>query len=159
MLAVAGAQGNTTCSRAHLRYARREGLSREKAESLLSGDLEHATAGEAPGLYFVRHFVEREGVPEPDVLRETVAHYGERTAHDIVIFARIASLVNLVGNTLDALISRCLGQASQDTTLQQEASVVLVAFFGLLPLSPILALRASRLTPACRRVAESDERD
>ena len=147
MLAVAGAQGNTTCSRAHLRFARRVGLSRVKAESLLTGDLEYATAREAPGLFFVRHFVEREGVPEPDVLRQVVEHYEERTAHDIVTFARIVSLVNLVGNTLDALISRLLGQASQDTTLRQEVSVVLVSFFGLLPLAPILALRASRSTP------------
>jgi hypothetical protein len=142
-LAVAGAHGRTTPDRAYLRLAYDTGLTPEEAQDLIAGGLAHATTQEAAGLRFVRHLAERDGVPEPEELAAAVAHYGEGPTRDMVTAYRIASLVDRVINTWEALHCRLLGRPSPDTTLRQELSIVLVAIFGLSPLALILAIRAA----------------
>lgn len=146
MLAVVGAHGDAFCDRAHVNYALRQGLTREEVESLLRGEVEHATVDEAPALFFARHYVEQGGEPDPDLFRRLVEAYGRRTARDIITYVRLVTFVNLVGNTLDAFISRVLGRPARSTTLASELSTLAVFVFGVAPLIPVLALRAA-LTP------------
>ena len=154
LLAVAGAQGSRGCSAAQLRHAGRIGLSQAQAEGLLAGDLESATVDEAPALYFGRRYVETEGDPDVDAVRALVAQYGERTAADVVTCVRLLAFGNQVGNTLDALVSRMLGKPSPDTTFRGELSAALAFFFGVMPLAPLLALRALLAGPRPRESAD-----
>lgn len=147
MLAVVGAHDDQFCARAHIGYALRQGLAEEEIESLLRGEVEHATVDEAPALFFARHYVEQGGDPDPDLVQRLVDAYGWRTARDIITYVRLVTFVNLVGNTLDALVSRVLGEPSSSSTLASELSTVAIFSFGIVPLFPVLALRAA-LTPA-----------
>ena len=145
LLVLAGAQGSRTCSATHLRVARRIGLTRDQAESLLDGELGQSTVREATALHFAREFVARDGSLELDLATPLREYYGEDAARDVVTCVRVLIVLNYVANTLDALTSRLLGQPSRDTTLRDELSVLSVAAFGIVPLLPCLALRVARV--------------
>lgn len=144
MLAVGSVDGLGYAGAQQMRYAMRQGLSAEEFRSLERGELGSATVDEAPALYFAQHYVERDGRPDEDMLRRLGATYGQSTAHDLVTFLQLTDMARLVGNTLDALLSRILGQPSPDTTLRGELSVLLVFALGIVPLIPVLALRMAR---------------
>lgn len=143
MLAVTAVNGCRYCSYAHTRHAIHEGLSQEEVSSLLRGDMEHATLDQAPALFFAQHYAEQCGQPEADMIQRLMDTYGAQTAHDMITYIRLITLGNLVGNTFDALVSRVLGNPSPDTTLRSELSVLAVFGFGIVPLMPLLALRAA----------------
>ncbi|MGI5916758.1 MAG: hypothetical protein ACOX9A_09970 [Anaerolineae bacterium] len=147
MLAVAGANGSGSLKRAHMRYAMRHGLNQAEIESLLRGEVEHATVDEAPALFFARHYVETGGHPDPDLVQRLVDTHGARTARDIITCIRLLTFAGLVGNTVDALVSRILGRPSEDTTLSGELGVVTTFSLGVLPLLLVLGVR-SALEPA-----------
>ncbi len=144
MLAVASADGLGRVGALHMRHALRQGLSAEEVHSLAHGDLASATVDEAPALYFARHYAERDGRPDEDMVQRLEATYGRRTARDMLTLLRLLSIARLVGNTLDAFLSRLLGHPSPDTTLRGELSVLLVFALGIVPLIPALAWRMSR---------------
>ena len=143
MLAVTGANGCRYCRYAHLRSAQRLGLTQQQIHSLLKGEIEHATVDEAPALFFAQHYAERRGEPEKDILQRLIDAYGPRTAEDIISYIRVISLGNLLGNTFDAFVSRVLGRSAPESSLGGELSVLAVAALGVLPLFPVLMLRAS----------------
>jgi alkylhydroperoxidase/carboxymuconolactone decarboxylase family protein YurZ len=147
MLAVTGAHGDAFYARAHVNYALQQGLTREEVESLLRGEVEHATVDEAPALFFARHYVEQGGEPDRDLVGRLIDAYGRRTARDIITYVRLVTFTNLMGNTIDGFVSRVLGQPALATTLAGELSTLAVFFFGMVPLMPFLALRAV-LAPA-----------
>jgi alkylhydroperoxidase/carboxymuconolactone decarboxylase family protein YurZ len=147
MLAVTGAHGDEFYARAHVNYALQQGLTREEVDSLLRGEVEHATVDEAPALFFARHYVEQGGEPEPDLVDRLIDAYGRRTARDVITYVRLVTFTNLLGNTIDAFVSRVLGRPALSTTLAGELSTLAVFFFGMVPLMPLLALRAA-LAPA-----------
>ena len=153
MLMTAGASGSRTCSRLHLRYAQQQGLSLDQATSLLHGELEYATLDEAAALYFVSDFV-KSGNSDPDLLVRLVDTYGERTARDVLTLVRMLTFANLVGNGLDALVSRFLGQPGSETSLRDDLAVLALFKFGIVPLMPVLAFR-SALGVARQRAARS----
>jgi AhpD family alkylhydroperoxidase len=143
MLAVTGVNGCRYCSRLHARTAEYLGVSTSEATSLLRGEIASGTVEEAPALFFAQHYAEHEGQPDPELLQRLVQTYDERTARDILNYLRLFTMSNLVGNTLDALVSRLLGKPSAESTLRDELAVVLTAVFGIGPLVPVLVLRAS----------------
>lgn len=147
MLAVTGAYGDECYSLAHINYALRHGLTRKEVESLLRGEVEHATVDEAPALFFARHYVEQRGGPDPDLVQRLVDAYGRRTAKDVITYIRLISFASLTGNTLDAFVSRMLGRPALSTTVADELSMLVVFAFGMVPLIPVLAVRAA-LAPA-----------
>jgi hypothetical protein len=142
MLAVAGANGSGSLGQMHVRYAVQQGLSLDEAQSLLHGQVAHATVDEAPALFFARHYAETQGHPDPDLVQRLVDTYGSRTARDIMTYIRLLTFTSLVGNTVDALISRLMGCPCADSTLSGELGVVTVFSLGVLPLAPALAVRA-----------------
>lgn len=143
MLAVTGVNGCRYCSRLHSRTAEYLGVSSAETTSLLRGEIAGGTVEEAPALVFAQHYTEQEGRPDPDMVQRLVQTYDERTARDISNYVRLFSMCTLVGNTLDALVSRALGKPSPETTLRDELAVVLTATFGIAPLVPVLVARAA----------------
>jgi len=154
MLAISGANGCRLCSGAQARYAARQGLSSTEIDSLLRGEISYATADEAPALVFAQHFAHEGGRPDPDMVHRIEEIYGPAMAQDLMVLMRVVLLINLVGNSIDALWSRILGCPSPDSSLREEIKVVAIALFGIIPLMPVLALRAmlggagSQVTPA-----------
>ena len=152
MLAVAGAHGSRLQDDALLRHAAQEGLSKPETESLLRGEVDSALIGEAPALYFAHHYVDKQGRPDPDLVQRLGDAYGPRTAGDLITYLRVVTMTSLAGNTIDALASRALGQPSRETTLGEELSTVGVLLFGILPLVPLLLLRAGFFRSLSRNV-------
>ena len=148
MLAVASVTGSRSSSYAHARYAMRQGLSQEEVETLLRGDVEQATAKEAPALFFAQHHAERRDQPDPEMVQRLVDAYGSQGARDVVTYVRLITLGSLVGNTFDALVSRILGQPSPDSTVAGELSLLAVFLFGILPLAPLVVARSAQVSSA-----------
>lgn len=98
-------------------------------------------------LAFARQYAETWGAPHPDLIDRLRERYGARTARDLTTFVRLATLGVLIGNTLDALVSRCLGRPSPYTTLGQELRILATFALGIVPLIPVMFLRA-RINPA-----------
>ncbi len=142
MLAVSGVRGCRFCGSLHSRTAEALGVSQAEASSLLRGEIAGGTVEEAPAVFFAQHYAENDGEPEADMVRTLVQSYDERTAQDVLNYLRLFDMANLLGNTLDALFSRCLGKPSADTTLKDELAIVALATFGIGPLLPVLVARA-----------------
>ncbi len=143
MLVVTGVQGG---SGARVReYALEQGLSQQAVSSLSRGELIHATVEEAPMLVFAQHYAERRGMPDPEMLKRFAENYSPETVRDVITYLRLVTFVNMAGGTIDALISRLLGQPCQETTLSDELSILGVLVFGILPLIPALAWRVIRV--------------
>ncbi|MBC7254686.1 MAG: carboxymuconolactone decarboxylase family protein [Chloroflexi bacterium] len=142
MLAVTGANGCRYCTAAHTRLASSQGFSQEVIESLLAGRVEHVTAEHAPAVFFARQYAELQGAPDSDLIKRLVEQYGEANARDIINYVRLVMLVNLVGNTFDAFLSRLLGKPNPETTWRDELAILSLFGLGIVPLAPILAARA-----------------
>jgi AhpD family alkylhydroperoxidase len=142
MLAITGANGCRYCAYAQKRLALQQGISAEQVDSLLAGRVEHVSAQDAPAVFFARQYAEQESVPDSDLVRRLVEQYGERTARDLVNYVRLVTIGNLAGNTLDALVSRSMGKPSAQTMLTDELAILGVFGLGIVPLLPVLALRA-----------------
>lgn len=143
MLAVAGACGHGHTSRLHYLRAARRGLSAAAIHSLLRGEVDHATPQEAPAVFFATHYAHMGGHPDADLVRNLVSFYGARTAHDLITYIRLAMFANQAGNTLDGLLSRLLGRPAPGMTLREELLSLLILVFGVMPLLPLLILRAA----------------
>lgn len=139
MLAVASVNGSRHPGLAHVRYAVRRGVPRDVAESLLRGGMERATAEEAPALLFAMHHAKQRGRPDAGAVERLAKAYGPEGARDVLTYVRLVTLASLVGNTLDALVSRALGHPSPDTRLRGELAVLGVFLFGVAPvLLPVI---------------------
>lgn len=136
---IRGALGGARPSAGHWVY-RLSGVDRVQSEQSL-------TDGAPEALAFARQYAETWGAPHPDLIDRLSASYGARTARDLTTFVRLATLGVLVGNTLDALVSRCLGQPSAQTTLGQELRILATFGLGIIPLLPVMFLRI-RINPA-----------
>ena len=98
-------------------------------------------------LAFARQFALTRGHPNPALIDRLSAQYGARTARDLTTFVRLATLGVLMGNTLDAVISRLLGHPAPNTTTGQEIGTLATFFLGVVPLVPLMFLRM-RINPA-----------
>jgi len=145
MLTVTGVNGCRYCTYLHSWYGARQGLSEREVSSLLGGEVEHARVEEAPALFFAQQYAEKAGQPDDDLVHRLVDEYGLETARDLVTLIRIMTIGNLVGNTFDALVSRCLGQPAADSTVRSELMVLGMFCVGIAPLTPVLTLRAALL--------------
>jgi AhpD family alkylhydroperoxidase len=148
MLTVTSANGCRSCGYAHSRYAERQGLLPEEIQSLLLCEMQHATVDEATALFFAQDYAQQQGEPAQDMVQRLVDSYGLKTARDIVTLVQAVTVANRVGNTLDALLSRCLGQPAPNSSLPSELTVLATFALGIVPLIPLLAWRAAHVLPA-----------
>ncbi|NLG50121.1 MAG: carboxymuconolactone decarboxylase family protein [Chloroflexi bacterium] len=142
MLTVTGANGCRYCAGVHTEIAKHLGLRSDEVGALLRGEIGQGTVDEAPALFFAQQYAISGGNPDQDLLRGLTETYGDRTARDIISHVQLMTIANLVGNTFDALLSRILGKPAPDSTLGNELAVLATFAFGIMPLAPILAIRA-----------------
>lgn len=156
MLAAAGELGQRDARSPAGRLAAQQGMNETLVRSLLEGQVEAATVEEAPAIFFAHHYAEQHGRPELDMLKRLTSAYDQRTASDIVTLLRVVTVASLAGNSLDALYSRLLGKPNPRTRLLDELAVAVLFVGVILPLMPILALRARLAASSAAQPARSE---
>jgi AhpD family alkylhydroperoxidase len=137
MLAVTQVNGCRYCNYAHSRMALRARVSPEEIASLQAGAFGEAPLAQLVALTFAQHYAESQGHPEPETWQRLVNAYGPDAARDIMAHIRMITLANLLGNTVDALLSRLRSQPAPGSSLGQELGGLLSALF----LTPVALLR------------------
>jgi len=140
MLAVTAVNDCVYCSRGHTKLALISGVEQSEIDQLLAQDIgQSVDEYEATGLAFAQHYAESERNPDPAALAALEEKYGEKIARDIVLYARLISTGNLIGNTLDGFLARFKGEGRDDGNLFFELVFVLVLPLVLI-IVPILYL-------------------
>jgi AhpD family alkylhydroperoxidase len=137
MLAVTQVNGCRYCSFAHARAALAAGVDRGDIADLLQGDLAAVPAHQVDAVLFAQHYAETEGHPDDEAWQQLVATYGDAVAREILIRIRMITIGNLMGNTLDALLSRLRGRPAQASSMTQELGVL----FGSVVIVPAAWIR------------------
>jgi len=136
MLAVTAVNDCVYCSRGHTKLALISGVEQSEIDQLLEHDIgQSVNEYEATALAFAQHYAESERNPDPAALTALKDKYGEQIAQDIILYIRLISVGNLIGNTLDTFLARFKGDAPDDSNLFFELIFVL-----LLPFVSIIAL-------------------
>jgi hypothetical protein len=147
LITVAGVHGTRAD---HLRRypALTQGLDEQQVAGLLEGNLvAQATVEEAPALFYAVEYARTLGHPEPELTAGLAERYDAPKAAALVSLVQLANMAALVGNTLDALISRILGQPALASSLGNELLVVGLFLFGIVPLGKVLVARVLWLAP------------
>lgn len=124
MLVVSQVNGCRYCCYGHSRAALAAGVSESELQSLLALDLEISSPSEITALTFAQHYADTNGQPDPSAWQRLVAYYGEESAEDILAYLRMITFGNLLGNTVDALLSRLVGNPATGSSLWGEVSVL-----------------------------------
>jgi AhpD family alkylhydroperoxidase len=106
MLAVTQVNGCRWCSFAHSRMALRAGVPPEEVRSLLGACVDGCPDAEATALLYAQHWTEAQGRTDPVARERLVGAYGPERAEAIERVIRAMNTANLVGNTIDAVMSR-----------------------------------------------------
>jgi AhpD family alkylhydroperoxidase len=125
MMVVTSVNGCRYCSYGHSRAALEAGVPECELQKLMSLDLETFPENEVVALTFAQHFAESHCNPDAAAWQRLTSYYGEETANDIMVYLRMITFGNLLGNTFDALLSRLRGKPAQDSNLWSEISVLL----------------------------------
>ena len=136
MLTVTAVNDCVYCSRGHAKLALISGVDQSEIDQLLAQDIgQSVDEYEATALAFAQHYAESELNPDPAALAALEDKYGEKIARDNILYVRLISVGNLIGNTLGGFLARFKGEGPDDRNLFFELIFVL-----LLPLVSIIAL-------------------
>jgi AhpD family alkylhydroperoxidase len=138
MLVVTQVNGCRYCRYGHTRAALAAGVSPDELKRILGGELAEFPAEEATALVFAQHYAETNGEIDPAAWECLVDYYGEATASDILVYIRMITFGNLLGNTYDALLSRLAGRPAPGSRMLEEVGVLL----GTLVLLPVVMVVA-----------------
>src|SRR6202022_4263026 len=84
-------------------------------------------------LLYAQHYAESDGNPDPAMTRQLQESYAHDTADHVVLITRLVNFFNLIGNTLEAFISRVGGHKASQSSVLFEILVVLVSVPIALP--------------------------
>lgn len=125
MLAVTQVNGCRYCHYGHARAALKAGVTPAEIESLVAGEFDQLPPEELVALLFAQHYAESAGRPDPEAWQKVVDTYGPAGAQDIMAYIRMITMGNLMGNTLDAFLSRLKLNPAGNSSLAQELGVIL----------------------------------
>ena len=141
-LAITQVNGCKLCSYAHTKLALRSGIKQDEIQYLLTGGLDQAPKEEAEALLFAQHYAESKGHPEADIVAKLNATYSQKEARDIMSIIYFMTLMNLQGNSIEALTLRLKGRAVASSTLWREIAVI----FNVLKIVPVLLYKLTIYT-------------
>ena len=140
MLAVTAVNECVHCSRGHTILALVNGVEQSEIDQLLAQDINQSVDEyEATALAFTQNYAESERNPEPAALAVLEEKYGKKIARDIILYIRLISTGNLLGNTLDVFLARFKGERQEHGNLSFELIFIMVLPF-LIIMVPILYL-------------------
>lgn len=131
MIAVTQVNGCRMCTYAHTKIALEAGLSENEIRALFKGSFEHVPEEELPALLFAQHYADTNATPDPEMLANLKTTYGEEKSRDIMAFIRQITLGNLMGNTLDAFLSRFRKGPKPPTNILNELGVFLAMIISI----------------------------
>ncbi len=88
---------------------------------------------ERVALNYARHYAETNGNSDPGKTNELNNFYGKGIAHDIMLLCRRAMAAIMMGNTMDAFLSRLKGHKVPESNLWVELFLAGAHLFFLLP--------------------------
>lgn len=134
MTVTTAVNGCKYCSWFHTRRAVESGVDEEEVRNLLQLQFQaDPDVFETMALLYAQHFAQTKGRPDPEMTRKLFDRYGDGTADHIVLFIRMISFGNLLGNTWDAVLSRLKGNPAEDSSLAFELSFFMLTFWFMLP--------------------------
>jgi AhpD family alkylhydroperoxidase len=156
MLAVTAVNECVHCSRGHSKLALVNGAEQSEIDQLLAQDIgQNVDEYEVTALAFAQHYAESERNPDPAALAALEEMYGKKIARDIILYTRMISIANLVGNTLDGFLARFRGESPDQGKLFFELIFMMVLPLVLM-IVPILYLP---ITPEIIAVMLGKSRD
>lgn len=129
MMVVTSVNGCRYCSYGHSRAALAVGIPEAELQKLMALDLGNFPESEVVALTFAQHYAESCCNPDPATWTRLTSYYGEETANDIVVYLRMITFGNLLGNTFDALLSRFSGISAPGSSFRGELGVLLGAIW------------------------------
>jgi len=129
MMAVTSVNGCRYCSYGHSRAALAAGIPESELQKIMALDLGDFPENEAVALTFAQHYAESQCHPDPAAWQRLVSYYGQETADDILVYLRMITFGNLLGNTFDAILSRLRGKPAPGSSLWSELGVLLGAIW------------------------------
>jgi len=136
MLAVTAVNDCVYCSRGHTKLALVSGVEQSEIDELLAQDIgQSVNEYEATALAFAQHYAESERNPDPAAVTALEDKYSEKIVRDIILYIRLISVGNLIGNTLGGFLARFKGESLDNGNLFLE-----IIFVLLLPLVSVIAL-------------------
>lgn len=137
MLAVTEVNGCRYCSYFHTQVALKAGMQGAEIRETLSGDFSQAPADEIPALCFAQHYAENAGKPEPEIVNQLIAIYGNEKSRAIIGYIRAIMIGNAWGNAFDSMRLRLKGQPANILTAGQELGVI----FGPFVMAPFILIK------------------
>lgn len=128
MLAVTAVNGCVYCEWAHTKVALEQGCTNEEIKEIMAHDFGSCDPYEVVGLAFAQRYAETEGLPPEEAYQKLFSHYGEEKANDIILFIKIITIGNLLGNTFDAFESRLRGLPPEKGSFFFEFYIYILGF-------------------------------
>lgn len=147
MVAVAQSNACRYCLFTHHEWALHDGASAEELAKIESPELEDFNHKKWIALIYARaRTAAKFGPVAADLEEELRRHYSEAESADIDLVARVMTVMNLSGNTVDALLSRFRGAPSDHSRLLDELFIALL-FLGVAPPVAVLLAIWKRKSP------------
>lgn len=97
------------CAWGHSHWAMAHGVSLEEVNQILGHQtdaMQASDAAEAAAILFAQHYAEHLDHFDPDAVENLLKHFSRTQVDEIIAYIHAITLGNLVGNTVDAFISR-----------------------------------------------------
>ena len=97
------------CKWGHSHWAMAHGVSLDEVNQILghqNKDLQATNAAEAAAIFFAQQYAENYDHFEPAAVAQLLTHYSQAQVGEIVAYIHAITLGNLLGNTVDAFLSR-----------------------------------------------------
>jgi AhpD family alkylhydroperoxidase len=132
MTVVTAVNGCTYCSWYHAKQALASGLSEDEIKNMLSLQFEaDASDFELMALLYAQHYAETNRNPDVEMTNKLIDTYGEITSQHVLLIIRMIFFGNLLGNTVDAFLSRINGIPADNS------NVIFEVFFFIIT-APLL---------------------
>jgi AhpD family alkylhydroperoxidase len=144
MLAVTQVNGCRYCNYGHARLALEAGVPPEELRQLMAGEFDGLPEEELVALAFAQHYAEQGGRPTSEAWQRLLDAYGQNAARDIMAYIRMITFGNMVGNALDALLTRLSLRPVPGSRFRDEVGILLLtmSWAPLMFLKGMLARRS-----------------
>ncbi|NHJ83982.1 MAG: carboxymuconolactone decarboxylase family protein [Asgard group archaeon] len=109
MLAVTAVNDCEYCIYGHSGSSIKSGVEDEEVKSILKLEYDKSSINEIIALDFAKQYAKANNKPSKKAYDELVNYYGPEKVNDILVFIRIVSLGNYLGNTIEAYEARKKG--------------------------------------------------
>ncbi|TNF32089.1 MAG: carboxymuconolactone decarboxylase family protein [Deltaproteobacteria bacterium] len=147
MTVTTAVNGCVYCTWFHAKQAVAAGIAADEVRDLFNLQFQaDAPERELMGLLYAQHYAETNRQPDPEMSARLLDRYGERTARHVLLFIRMITFGNLLGNTWDAALSRFKGRPAPRSNPVFEAVFLLLTWWIMVPL--MWAMRRDRTREA-----------